>query len=90
MAGGCGVPVPVGLVGDLVEQDGDVTPGESANRLLANCLLGPGRRHLPHVLDVAPRQAPHVWEGRPQIGGEPVDDAGAPALCVLPLENGVA
>jgi len=61
-----------------------------ANGLLADGLLGPGAGHLPHVLDVAPGQPSHAGEGGAQVGGEPVDDPGAPALGVLTLQHGVA
>ncbi len=37
LGGGGRVPVALGLVADLVEQDSDVTPGESSNSLLDNC-----------------------------------------------------
>lgn len=88
--GGGGVPVALVLVAELVEQDGDVAPGQLANRLLADCLLAPGRGHLPHVFEVAAGQAAHVGERGAQVGGEPVDNAGAPALLALALEHRVA
>jgi hypothetical protein len=53
--GGGGVPVPLGLVVELVEQHGDVTPGQSSNRLLDDCVLYPGVRQGAHVEEIAAR-----------------------------------
>jgi len=84
-----GVPVPHGGVGELVEQDRDVAPWQLRNRLLRN-QAWVGRSEGAHVDEVATGQPSHVGEGGAQVGGEPVDDPGAPALGVLTLQHGVA
>ena len=41
----------------------------------------------PHVLEVRRREPCHVRELPAEIGGETVDDLGAPSLSVLALED---
>jgi hypothetical protein len=88
--GGSGVPIPLGGVIELVEQDGDVAPGQLANSLLDDYLLRPGVGHLAHGVDVAAGQTAHLGERGTQVRGEPVDHPGAPSLGLLALQHGVA
>jgi hypothetical protein len=87
---GGGVPVPVPLIVEPVEQHRDVAPGKSSNRLLDDrCLLGPSGREGAHVEQVAPGQAAHLRKGDAQVGSESVDYPAAPALGLLAVQHRV-
>jgi hypothetical protein len=86
---GGGVPIALALVVEFVQQHGDVAQGQSSNRLLDDRQLRPGGREGAHVEQVAPGQATHAREGGAQVGGEPLDDPGAPALGLLALQDRV-
>ena len=73
---------------ELAPAAGDVVaPGQLCNDLLHNCAVRPRRGKGAHVLEVARREPLHVGVGLAQVGGEPVDDLGAPAGALLALED---
>jgi hypothetical protein len=49
--------------------------------------ISPGGGKLAHVVDVAARQPCHLRELGTEVGGETVDDLGAPTLVLLARED---
>ena len=81
------VPQPLGRVLDGVQEPHVVAPGQLCSNPLHDLAVGVGLGEGAHVFEVSGRQAGHLREVAPQVGREPVDDAGAPALGGLPGED---
>jgi hypothetical protein len=64
-----------------------MAPGKLGNSLLRD-FGRPGLSEGGHAEQVSLRQAPHVGELGSQVGGETVDDLGAPALRGLTFPDG--
>lgn len=79
----CGVPVALDLVGGLVQQHRDVSPGKLSSSLLDNWIW-PRLGEEAHVEQVAAGESAHRWKLRVQIGGEALDYRGAPPFGLLP------
>ena len=71
----------------LVEKADVVPPGNSCSSLLHDRFVGPGFGKGPHVLEVPNGEALDLWERTPQIGGQLVDQLGAPAELSLTLQD---
>jgi hypothetical protein len=86
-----GVPVPQLLILELVEQLDDVAPGQLSNGSLNDrALVGPGCCEASHGEEVRAREPLHGGELGAQVVGKPFENAAAPRLVPLPLENGRA
>ena len=88
--GGGGIPFSDFLLRHLVQKYHDVAPWQLRSSLLRNWRLGPGPGKCSHVLKVSGREAFHIRELRPQVFGDPPDDAASPPLLFLLEENVVA
>ena len=86
---GLGVPEPGSRVLDPQQRD-VLAPGQFANDPLENCRVGPRRGERPHIAQIGRREAARIGELRAQVGGEPVDHLGAPAVRCLAFANVVA
>ena len=87
MDGGPSVPDTLVTVGNLVEQDAVVEPRQLCSNLLHKFLLGPDLGEAPHILEVAGREAFHVGKRALQVRRQAIDDLGAPAFPLLPIED---
>lgn len=85
--GGPRVPKPLSVVLELVQECDILAPGQLCNDLLHNLLVGPGQGQFPHIFQVSRRETSHVWELRMQIRRQLIDDAGAPLVSGLPLND---
>jgi hypothetical protein len=74
-----GVPAPGGRVLHVQELD-VLAPGPSSNDPLGKVRLGPRLGESPHIERVGARVAPCVGELVLEVGGEAIDDPGAPAM----------
>lgn len=79
-----GVPNTLLRIGELVEQDAIVEPGDLCSKLLHKSLVGPGAGKGTHVLQVAARKAFEFRKSVLKVTSEAIDNLGAPAGLTLP------
>ena len=75
-----GIPAPLILGLQFVQQGQLVVPGQLCKHRLHKLGVRPGLGKGPHVLQVARREALHVRECHPQVMRQPLDDLGTPTL----------
>jgi len=81
------VPEAFRRVVEEIKEAEVVAPRQLCNRVLHNCRVGPGFGEGAHVFEIAGRKALDGGEGEAEVGGELVDDPGAPALLPLAEED---
>ncbi len=82
-----GVPGPLFGVVYLGQQGHDMEPRQLVSTLLTKLAAGAFLGEELHVFEVGTGQPLHIGEGGAQIGGEAVDDLGAPALAGLAVKD---
>jgi len=81
--GGTEVPLPLLPVLELVEQHPQMPPGQKCHKLWHYFGVGPGLGQAAHVLQVAGAVAFDSGKLLLQVGAEPINDPGTPALGLL-------
>jgi len=82
-----GIPEPIVMLTDAIEEPNVVTPGQSCNKLLHNSRVWPRLGERPHVLQVARREPLHLRKRNVEVGAEPLDDVRPPPFRLLPAED---